>query len=218
LESPGGIQVNNKKIRISRREKSLFLNDLIQEGVLVTTQSIRTYNPSKSKISTFLYLRVGSSIHKYLQENKTYIRLPKHVYQKVGQNLFKQSARKFVSQVSKNLRGLDPKKAIYLYSIISNIHLIVDENFTEGDLKEQDRSMYQKDLEEILLTNLRRLSRNGNIVYDRFGLVDDNSHTLEELAEIYNLSIQGISLIINKVLQRLSQVPELKELTLLKSI
>ncbi|KXS41153.1 MAG: RNA polymerase primary sigma factor [Candidatus Frackibacter sp. T328-2] len=205
------------------RGKGMELQDLIQEGNLGLMKAIDKFDPEKGyKFSTYATWWIRQRITRSLPEAKT-IRVPVHIWEKttkvfkVKERLYNELNREpTIEEIAEELR-IDAEKVEEIIKISSEQNLaslnnlvgedkntelgelIVDDN-VEDPVKGVSNQFLKEDLEEVLA---ELTEREAEIIRLRFGLKDNWSRTLQEVADRFKLSRERIRQIQQKALKRL---------------
>jgi RNA polymerase primary sigma factor len=203
--------------------KGLEFQDIIQEGNLGLMKAINKFDPDKGyKFSTYATWWIRQRITRALPEAKT-IRVPVHVWEKTTK-IFKAKDRLYnklnreptfeeiadeinikTEKVEEMLKVLSNQNLSSLNKLVGENEntelgeLVVDDKI-EGPVKGVSDQFLKEDLEEVLA---QLTDREAEIIRLRFGLKDNWSRTLQEVADKFKLSRERIRQIQEKALRRL---------------
>ncbi|MDQ3141690.1 MAG: RNA polymerase sigma factor RpoD/SigA [Bacteroidota bacterium] len=207
------------------QNNGLTLNDLINEGNVGLLKAAKRFDETKGfKFITYAVWWIRQSILQAIVENSRMIRLPHtkfHLYKKINDK-FQSFQQEFERDPSpeelSEIFGID---AAEVYNILESgvRHVSLDQPLGEEDsngafldligddsIVSPDFKMLDDSLKEELKMGMRNLSpRERDIINGLFGLDDNESRTMEELAYLYNLSIERVRQIKEHAFRRLKR-------------
>ncbi|MDB4984351.1 MAG: RpoD subfamily polymerase sigma-70 subunit, polymerase primary sigma factor [Patescibacteria group bacterium] len=209
----------------NRDRKGLSLLDYIQEGNLGLIRALEKYNWRIAKFSTYATWWIRQSL-RTIQQNRTAIYLPAHILEKMAkykrvfvQYELKYSRKPSPQEVSKE-SGLTVEEVYLIEKVRSQRFVSISGPSSSRDETpdmeylipdspklsiEQsiDNSIIKKELQRILKLELN--PKEYGIVCARFGLVDGEEFTGEEVAQKYGVSRQRINQIETKIKEKLQK-------------
>ena len=211
----------NSRLVVSRAKrflnKGLEFNDLIQEGNLGLIRAVDKYDPARDvKVSTYATWWIDQAIRRAIANKAKIVRIPIHIqdvcneiYKSMsvlGQKLGKQPS---VDEISDDT-GLEKDQinsiltsALHQVGLTDEISTgityedILADSTTKSMVDTTHKALLQ-DHTKILLSNLS--PRNQMIIRMRYGIGEENDHTLEEIGNMVGLTKTRIRNIQNEAL------------------
>ncbi|CDZ16571.1 RNA polymerase sigma factor rpoD [Candidatus Johnevansia muelleri] len=203
--------------------RGLSFSDLIQEGNIGLIKAVDKFEYNLGyKFSTYATWWIRQSITRSIADNGRTIRLPVHlieiinkikkvmhiIYQKTGKEATYKDLSKYLCISEDKIR-----KIIKLSKEPISLDFKVNENdkSTIGDLIPDNSQPTQLDFVKrnnliVSINNALKdlTAREAKVICMRFGLNNNNIHTLEEIGKIFNVTRERIRQIEAKALQKLS--------------
>lgn len=225
-------------------KKELDIEDLIQNGNLGLINAIEKYDYKKGyKFSTYATWWIKQAISRSIKNESRTVRLPIHIYEKYRllKNTQNRLSNKLgrtptIEEISKEI-GLSSKKVSELMNQTQNnislnqlirtdedghgdelIEFIEDEKYKQridiiGDISNIDLFYIKKVLNEAMeSTNIDE--RDREIIKLRYGIIDGECHTLQDIGDRYGLTRERIRQIEEKTLSKLRNKKEIKNLSI----
>jgi RNA polymerase primary sigma factor len=188
-------------------------DDLYQEGIMGLMHGIRKFDETRGyRLSTYVYRWIQAYIRRYYLNHSRSVRVPVHVSD--AQMTLNKQIERLTSELGRTptmaeIIAVNENAPRIIDDLKSNVSLnaVIGESSELEDVVGEDKTEEFETVTDchILLNKLRNdvSARDFNILMLRFGLNGQPEHTLEEIAEKYEVSRARIHQIEKGLIQKL---------------
>ncbi|MCL4406125.1 MAG: sigma-70 family RNA polymerase sigma factor [Patescibacteria group bacterium] len=210
--------------RYVNRSPQLGILDLIQEGNLGLFRAVQKFDYRKGfKFSTYATWWIRQAITRALADHSRTIRIPVHMVETISK--YTQARRKLMQELGREPlaeevaieMGVSVDKIRHIQKISQEVISLEspvgeEEDSTLSEFIEDEKTLSPSQVvsRELLKDQIREVlndltERERKILELRFGLSDNNPHTLEEVGKIFGVTRERIRQIEAKALEKIRQ-------------
>jgi RNA polymerase primary sigma factor len=210
--------------RYVNRSPQLGILDLIQEGNLGLFRAVQKFDYRKGfKFSTYATWWIRQAITRALADHSRTIRIPVHMVETISK--YTQARRKLMQELGREPlaeevaieMGVSVEKIRHIQKISQEVISLEspvgeEEDSTLSEFIEDEKTLSPSQVvsRELLKDQIKEVlndltERERKILELRFGLSDNNPHTLEEVGKIFGVTRERIRQIEAKALEKIRQ-------------
>ena len=177
-------------------------NDIdIDTKTQVVGRFIKNRNVKDEDMIQELYLLAYSN--KFRDSHRLYTRLTSKYEQWCRIDINRDNYIEKITEFEQDKTFKNAEINMYYDEVLKEIDRYMNEHRIEYRITGINKLTGEYEFERIISKNLRVNKRNQQVFYYRFGIYSDNQHTLDEAAEKFNLTREGIRQICAKIIRQL---------------
>ena len=218
--------------------QTVEIGDLIAYGSIGVIESMHNFDPNKGAISTFISYTAVGKMYREASRDRTLILIPSHVYDRALKIMRTSKSKKealdrFQFEDAKTFVKMTIARANLLYELIIGEYVDIDKRLSAKDDSPSTQKWADKYLIDIITPSAEDVvsfndlaettrkvlcsltPREEKIIRLKFGVGEITDHTLEEVAQDFNVTRERVRQIEAKALRKLRHPSRCK---LLKAI